>query len=255
MRDFLVEEKRYFEVFAKTQETLNEESKSRIVSGEITEKNVPDVNHRIFATKLEILISRYSKGDSIEEIKAEYISVLDFMIEGWDDVVVKFQKGRSQKRVMLDKYFLMPYNYMIWMLSFAILLRVSENEINTLRKLIEDGNISDELITSLLSFLIGSDTVKETEKTTYKPFSGLVETEKLIDTEKQMKAYLDKWYQNTKLLTWHNYNPKEGKYYYFGRWSFESAAVLAIKGLDDSSFKENEYYPKDLVDYYRSNPV
>lgn len=255
MRDFIVKEKRYFEVFIETQQTLNTKSKSRITSGEVIEKNIPGANHIIFSSKLETLIARYSKGDSIEEIKTEYISVLDFMIKGWDDVAVKFQKGRPPKRVMLDKYFLMPYNYMIWMLSFAILLKVSENEVNTLRKLIEDGNISDELIISLLSFLIGSDTIKETEKTTYKPFSGLIKTGKLIGTEKQMKGYLDKWYQNTKLLTWHNYTPEEGKYYYFGRWSFESAAVVAIKGLDDSVFKENEYYPKDLVEYYRANTV
>jgi hypothetical protein len=38
---------------------------------------------------------------------------------------------------------------------------------------------------------------------------------------------------------------------YYGAWSFESAAITAILDLDDSRFKNNKYYPKDLVDYYR----
>jgi hypothetical protein len=42
------------------------------------------------------------------------------------------------------------------------------------------------------------------------------------------------------------------KDWYYGRWSFEAAAVVAIKGLDDASFRDNPYYPKDLVDYYRN---
>jgi hypothetical protein len=42
------------------------------------------------------------------------------------------------------------------------------------------------------------------------------------------------------------------KFSYFGYWSFESAAIVAALGLDDSSFRDNEYYPKDLVDYFRS---
>lgn len=252
MRDILAKEG-YFTSFYDQTKQLIAQSNDRILNEKVAGDRIPSAKHRNFEKSLGMLVSRYSKGDSVEEIRVEYLLALGSMVDGWDDVAVKFKKGRPQ--VIYDKYSLMPYNYMIWMLSFAILLRVSENEINTLRKLIEDGNVSDELIISLLSFLIGSDTIKETEKTTYKPFSGLIKAEKLIDTEKQMKSYLDKWYQNTKLLTWHNYTPEEGKYYYFGRWSFESAAVVAIKGLDDSSFKENEYYPKDLVDHYRANPV
>ena len=253
MRDYLVDDLQYFKNFIESKIKLNDKTLSQIHSGEITEKNAPGAYHIIFGSKLEILISKYSNGDSIEKIKEEYISVLDFMVNGWNDIAVKFQKGRPPKRIMLDKYFLMPYNYMIWMLSFAILLRVSKVETEILWKLIEAGNIKDELIISLLSYLTGNELINETEKTTYKPFSGLISAQKLINAENKMKNYLEKWHQNTKLLTWHNYTPDEDNYYYFGKWSFEAAAVTCIMGLDDSTYREHQYYPKDLVDYFRNS--
>ena len=89
--------------------------------------------------------------------------------------------------------------------------------------------------------------------TTYKPFKSLLKADIFKTDSNHIKKYLDKWYQNTKLLTWHNYTPDNGKLFYYGRWSFESAVIVAILDLDDSKFRENEYYPKNLVDYYRSN--
>jgi len=250
MRDILVTEEQYFVDFIDTHKNLISGTNSNIKSGKILDQNLPRARHLSFVSSLGMLISSYSKGDSLNAIKTEYASTLNYMANGWDDIIVKFKKGRPQ--VIYDKYMLNEYCYMIWMLSLAVLLRVSDKEVNTLKTLIENGKISDELIILLMSFLTNSQSSKEISKTTYKPFSGIIKGEKMIDTEKQMKNYLDKWYQNTKLLMWHNYNPEIGKYYYYGRWSFEAAAVTCIMNLDDSNYRDNQYYPKDLVDYYRS---
>lgn len=252
MRDLLAKEE-YFISFYTEMKKLIGQSKERISNKIITGEKVPLAKHRIFGKSLEMLISRYSKGDSIQEIKSEYSITLDLMVDGWDELAVKFYQGRPPNRIMLDKYFLMPYNYMIWMLSLAILLKVSKKDTNTLKSIIEEGNIKDRLIIMLLSSLTGSQTVQKTEETTYNPFSGLFKIDKLIDTERQMESYLDKWYKKTKLLTWHNYKPDNERYFYFGRWCFEAAAVTCIKGLDDSSYRDHPYYPKDLADYYRAN--
>jgi hypothetical protein len=34
---------------------------------------------------------------------------------------------------------------------------------------------------------------------------------------------------------------------YSGYWCFEAAAVVKLLGIDDSSFRDNEYYPADLL--------
>lgn len=253
MRDVSVNDKNYFKEFLEKKEKLIQESNNRILKGTIPEENIPEIMHKNFVKKIEMLIANYSAGESIDTIKNSYLTLLKSMKLGWEDNVVKFQKGRTPKRIMLDKYFLMPYNYMIWLLSLAILLKVSEKEINILKELIEKANIRDKLIICLLSFLTPIYSTKKLERTTVKPFSGLIKPEKMIDTDKQMKSYLDKWYQNTKLLMWHNYNAESGKHFYYGRWSFESAALVVMNGIDDNSFRDNKYYPKDLVDYYRAN--
>lgn len=32
-----------------------------------------------------------------------------------------------------------------------------------------------------------------------------------------------------------------------GYWAFEVAAIVKIKGLDDSSFRDHKYYPSQLL--------
>ena len=34
---------------------------------------------------------------------------------------------------------------------------------------------------------------------------------------------------------------------YVGYWCFIAAAIVKIKDLDDSTFRDNKYYPKDLI--------
>lgn len=244
MRDFLLTSESYFSEFAKEKEKQIFESQDRILNNVIPTERIPVVRHRVFVKSLEKLIAKFSKGDELDAIKIEFKSVLEYMVEGWDDLAVKLKKGNPP--IACNKYMLNEYCYMVWMLSLAVLLDVSEHEINALKSIIKKGEIDDELIVLLLSFLT-KEKVNNVSKTTYKPFSGLIKSGQLIDS-KSMKNYLDKWYQNTKLLVWHNYKSsiKSTKYYY-GYWSFESAAVVKIMGLDDSSFRDHQYYPKDLV--------
>ncbi|MBI9065005.1 MAG: DUF1911 domain-containing protein [Marinilabiliaceae bacterium] len=250
MRDTLVDDYQYYTSYINTKEELIADSMKRIENGTVLHDRIPLVQHRIFVKSLEKLIAMYSMGEQLESLKAEYVIVLNYMVTGWDNHIVKFKKGRPQ--VIYDKYMLNEYCYMVWMLSLAILLVVSDKEINILSTLIENGNIDDELINLLLSALTGKK-ISDTSKTTYKPFEGVSKDGDKIDN-KSMKKYLDKWYSNTKLLMWHNYkiSVNTTKYYY-GYWSFEAAAITCIKDLDDSNYRDNKYYPKDLVDYYRSN--
>lgn len=246
MRDTLVVNEKYFEEYASEMKMLIQKSKDRIVNGSLSEENIPGAKFRYFLKFLEKLIANYSKGESIDLLKQQYVTTLNLMTEGWADSVVKFKMGRPQ--VIYDKYSLNYYCYMVWMLSLAVLLRVSDKEINILKSIIQNGKIDDELILFLLQLNIDKST-----ETNYKPFKSLLKRDILKTDSNHIKKYLDKWYQNTKLLTWHNYTPENGKHFYYGRWSFESAVIVAILDLDDSKFRTNEYYPKDLVDYYRAN--
>ncbi len=246
MRDTLVQNPKYFPEFISLKDQLISESNERINSDQIDPENLPNVQYRIFLSSLEKLIAMYSGGKSFDVIKTEYSKTLNLIEQGWDDTVVKFKMGRPQ--VIYDKYSANHYCYMIWMISLAILLRVSEKEITILKTIIREGNIDDELIHFLLQ-----DNFQNPTKNSYKPFKSLLAKNIEATSKNVIKKYLDKWFQNTSILTWHNYKISiETSKYHYGYWCFEAAAVVAILDLDDSSFRENQYYPKDLVDYYRS---
>jgi len=250
MRDNLVVDEVYYKSFINTKEELIAESQKKIDNYTVVPDRVSLVQHRIFVKSLEKFIAMYSMGEGLDELKVEYGNVLNCMVKGWEDQIVKFKKGRPQ--VIYDKYMLNEYCYMIWMLSLAILLRVSDKEVNMLGLIVEKGNVNDELIILLLSALTGRK-VSNVSKTTYKPFEGILKSKGNMDS-KFIKKYLEKWYSNTKLLMWHNYKSSiDTTKYYYGYWSFEAAAITCIEGLDDVSYQNNEYYPKDLVDYYRAN--
>ncbi|HSI57000.1 MAG TPA: PoNe immunity protein domain-containing protein, partial [Ideonella sp.] len=38
---------------------------------------------------------------------------------------------------------------------------------------------------------------------------------------------------------------------YLGYWSFEAAAVSIVLGIDDSSYRDKDFYPRDLADFAR----
>jgi hypothetical protein len=54
------------------------------------------------------------------------------------------------------------------------------------------------------------------------------------------------WYKKHTGAGWHG-SHKSAFDAYSGYWCFEAAAVVKIRGLDDSAFRDWKYYPKDLV--------
>jgi hypothetical protein len=60
-----------------------------------------------------------------------------------------------------------------------------------------------------------------------------------------IKDYLNEWYDTNKGSPWHDTHKRQ--WGYSGYWSWESAAVVKVMGLDDSSFKDHPHYPYDIV--------
>ena len=58
-----------------------------------------------------------------------------------------------------------------------------------------------------------------------------------------VKDYLDAWYKLEGSPDYHLMDTDA----YIGYWSWGSALVVKLYNIDDSSFIEHEYYPKDLV--------
>ena len=69
------------------------------------------------------------------------------------------------------------------------------------------------------------------------------------DRPKLMSQYMDEWYGASKREPYHDRHKSSQ---FPGYWSLEAAAVTVILRIDDRSYRDKPYYPKDLVDYASS---
>ena len=89
----------------------------------------------------------------------------------------------------------------------------------------------------------------------FKSLREAILEEDTIIAQSFIKQFIEnEWYQNHKKADsgWVDSHKSEHDLY-VGYWCFEAAAITCIKGLDDSSYRDHPYYPKDLADYYRAN--
>jgi len=66
-----------------------------------------------------------------------------------------------------------------------------------------------------------------------------------------MAKYLTEWYEASRREPYFNQHEDGGPFFY-GYWSWEAAATVWVLKIDDSSFRDMRFYPRDLVDFARS---
>ncbi len=70
--------------------------------------------------------------------------------------------------------------------------------------------------------------------------------QEMIPLAKKLQNYLKSWYgSDNRVLLRNTYEYDNSNY--VGYWAFETAAFVKMRGLDDSSFRDNVYYPKDML--------
>ncbi|WP_162819883.1 PoNe immunity protein domain-containing protein [Kordia sp. SMS9] len=171
----------------------------------------------------------------------------------WIQEKVKVHHGR--KRIELNQYYLDAYHQMLTIISLCILLDISKEKFSPIVELIDRDNVKDFLYENLIRYHFPNRKVIKEES--YSKFLAIPKMNKrivnILDEDdkttliKSIKSYLDKyWYKVHKDFSWYNSHINHPNSFY-GYWAFEVAAIVKIKGLDDSSFKDNTYYPDRLV--------
>ena len=257
MRD-KIKDKEYFEKFLTEKNELITSNENAILSGEVAESKVERVKFRNFGFRLESLVAKYSKGDSIESLKESFSEIIKRMPDESAPINTKVKKRVGKETVYLDQYMVEPYERMLRLLSLAYLLDVSDADFKTVFGVIDRDNIRDNLYEFIIKArfpdrIQAGEEEYDSKSVILKVYKNLRETateNDLPEAAKHVGKFLKKdfYHKNTGFYDFH----KSKINLYYGYWSFESAAISAIKGVNDSNFRDNEYYPKDLVDYYRS---
>lgn len=126
-------------------------------------------------------------------------------------------------------------------LSIGVLLEDRKKEfIGYLDEILLKYESNDGIITFLMDYLKDRTLQRTISKIDY--FNVLLISE---DKVKILKKELELWYDKHSDAYWYN-SHKSKDSTYCGYWCFEIAALAQIFGLDDTSLRENQYYPYEI---------
>lgn len=189
--------------------------------------------------------AKYSQGATVPELRKDFDGVLEAAERSVRLAHELLSDEHRQTRFRLDGS-VEAYRQQLWLVALAVAFDVDERTFSRVVAAVEFG-WGDRLIDRLIASrrpdhpvgerLAFGSIVDSLEEAFDRPESGTA----LID------QYLSSWYPAWK-GTWgwggHERVPKPA---YFGYWAFEVAGVVKALGIDDASFRENEFYPRDLV--------
>ena len=250
MRD-QIRDRAYFSEYIDSQKSAINKFIFWIDSGKTPVDRIAAVRASIADKAIGILLAEYSSGSNRNALDAAWNFGLNLIEQGW----AGRWKIKDLKGDVYDQYILSAYDEMLWMLSLGYLLDIDDAEFRKLVDVIDRDGVRDNLFEFIISAKL-KDRAPISEES-YREYFGVPEVfatlrKAIAETDKQQAATLVKqfitkeWYTNHKDAGWHN-SHKNKHNAYFGYWSFETAAVVKIMGLDDSPFRDCQYYPKDLV--------
>lgn len=123
-----------------------------------------------------------------------------------------------------------------------------------------EGQEKDGLIERLVTPFIEGRGTPTSKARGHLPYRKLI---KIFDAavEKRpamMMQYLETWYEASRREPYYDQHPQadidEG-FLYYGYWSWEAAAVTWLLNIDDTIYRDHQFYPKDLVDFARQEYV
>ncbi len=198
----------------------------------------------------EQLVGQYSAGVPIEELGAKFTKIVE--VAEADSLPHPVYKTEPFYLDEIDAYY-----RILALLSLAKLLRYDYlvPRIVELTNVAHDDNRgTDALYETLIDKLGLPSEPAPKVMSMLKAHPILLElTQAPPDKQpKLMAQFLKKWYGSMRGCYWHNRH-KRVPQHFSGYWAFESGLVTYLWDIDDSSYRDLPFYPKDLVDYARTH--
>lgn len=212
-------------------------------------------------TTLELMLSKYSRGDDVSSL----VPLFETLLEAWEESIL-LEKGvysdaqirtRNSWAVNIDFY-----DFCFRVVGLAILLEIPEIQWRRLITVV--GNVGQDAV--LDRVIASRDLDREIGRGVCfaGAYGGLVG---IFDTAcgegaQQLRRYVDGWFQGLfdagsrdfplehRTPYWWVFCADEERGVqggYFGCWCIEAAVVAKIVGVDDEPCIEHPYYPGDLV--------
>jgi len=218
---------------------LNQETLEELKNNEIKKERISDVSRTLFTFALRSIFCSYSAGDSKEEVRKHFDEALRMLDK----------KESAWEHEMGGKNHMGPYHLrdMVALLSLAVLLDATKEQVALLVKHINYDSMRHRILDYLLSYFTKNTPIDKlsADEYAFKDLTSLMDvSNEEILSKKLMDKYLKNWFKVEDRVVMYDRHKYDN---YVGYWSFESAAFVKIRGLDDSGFRDNVYYPKDLI--------
>jgi hypothetical protein len=224
MRDS-IRTKAYFDEFIAQDKERICKFQDKLNSGSIDDERVPLINNKIIYLKTDLIIAKYSRGDSINDIKNEFEELIDMVCEKGDVSI---------------------YEDNLCLASLAYLLGVNSDKMMRLRSKLMESETYDYLIDFVfLGFESDIDINKISFQREYKKLTKYIDDR----TKETFLKYLRGWYRSHLHSSWYDSHKNEKFKLYFGYWCFEAGAIAKRLQLDDNDLQNEQYYPYDMVHF------
>ena len=225
-----------------TMEALILDDLNALKNGEVAEDQKESYQGFVLNQILQLAITRYSAGIATSSLVDDFSLLNNLLEDSWAEL----------RNTEISDLLLEDYVVLIWIIVVGMVQNISSETFQRVVFVWKSLNFEDWLIEYLLSSRL-SNRPKVESLIFPKPYATLksaVEAQEANNPElasSLVKRYLEKeWYKGHKEAYWYD-NHKSKHDTFFGYWSFEAAAIVKIAGIEDSSFQDNEYYPKDLL--------
>lgn len=207
-------------------------------------------NHFLKAS-LELIIYSYSAGVNVVEL-AKYFPRVVESLQILAKHHINFHKSSECDGHLVPHLELITDEYWeaLQLVCFSILFAQPEHLPTIMDILAYENDEQDALLDKLVSPWLPERDISNIylRQLPYRKLDKIFAA-KEEDRPKLMSQYLDEWYGASKREPYHDRHKSSQ---FPGYWSLEAAAVTVILRIDDSSYRDKSYYPKDLVDFARS---
>lgn len=198
-----------------------------------------------------LLTLSYSAGAEIEDLRAFYPTTMDH----WDEFAnyAKAYVNSSEYEGSWVAHFALlgdAYEMVNRMACFGILFGFPTS-LSQLAAIIDYRNPKmDGLLERLFAPFVPGRPPAPDECTRHLPYFKTLKIFKAAKEERPslMAEYLSEWYEASRRESYFESHTREN---FQGYWSWEAAAITFILDIDDTTYRDANFYPSDLVDFAR----